>query len=175
MSPPAAMPLPRPGGSCSTAKQIDEAINATHAILRNIGIPMSASAVSRLVRQYERRVRPNRWSFVDYLVNRLQLSVEQRRQLECDPEYARVIGYSDPTGENAVNNVLRQTAVPSELPPGAAPPCERAQVADPAPRNHFASRATRFNTIDRREAEPWKATAPHDDKEKAGAVTPALS
>jgi hypothetical protein len=108
MSPPAAAPQTRPGGSCSTAKQIDEAINATHAILRNLGIHMSASAVSRLVRHYERRVRPNGWSFVDYLVNRVQLSAVQRRQLECDPEYARVISHVDPTGETAVNNVRRE-------------------------------------------------------------------
>jgi hypothetical protein len=41
-------------------------------------------------------------------------------------------------------------------------PGERAQAADPAPRNHFASRTTRFNTNARQEAEPRKATAQHE-------------
>jgi hypothetical protein len=36
----------------------------------------------------------------------VQLTAQQRRQALANPDIARVIAYTDPTGETAVNNVM---------------------------------------------------------------------
>ena len=111
MSPPAALlPTPRSGGTTSAEakSQTDQAITYAHAVIANCGVVMSPSKVSRLVRQFEARVMRNGWTFFQFLANAAQLSAEQHHQALCDPELARLIAYLDPTGETAVNNVLRE-------------------------------------------------------------------
>ncbi|WP_231969251.1 hypothetical protein [Mycobacterium sp. E735] len=110
MSPPPVITKPQSGGTTSAEarSQTQHAIRATHAILANLGVEMSPSRVSRIVRQYEARVMHNGWTFLDFLTNKLQLSAQQRRRMLADPEMARVTAYLDPTGETAVNHVLRQ-------------------------------------------------------------------
>ena len=85
----------------------DQLLRAAHLVLTNCGISMSHSKVCRLVHTFEHRVAGNGWSFFDYLANRIQLNAEKRRQLLHNPDVMRVIAYADPTGEQAVNNVLR--------------------------------------------------------------------
>lgn len=69
---------------------------------------MSPRKVSRLVRQFEKRVERNGWSFFEFFANAVQLSADQRRQALADPDIARVFRYPDPTGEEAARNVDRE-------------------------------------------------------------------
>lgn len=80
----------------------------THRLLGNCGIALSPSKVSKLVRRYIFQVERNGYSFADYLANTVRLTAEQRRAVLADPGLARVISYADPTGETAVNNVIRR-------------------------------------------------------------------
>ncbi len=68
---------------------------------------MSASKVARLVRQFQQRVEANGLPFDEFLCNAVVMDAEQRRRVLADPEIARVTKHSDPTGETAVNNVMR--------------------------------------------------------------------
>lgn len=96
-------PVLAPGGSTSA-----ENLNRhAHKLLTNCGVHMSPSKVSRLVRDFKRRVEQNGYPFEAFLVNSVQLSAEQRRKALANPDIARVIGYCDPTGETAVANVIR--------------------------------------------------------------------
>lgn len=110
MRPAAVQPHTGSGGSISAeaTSQTEQAIRVTHTILANCGIAMSPSKVSRLVRQFQARVAANGWTFLDFLANKVTLSIEQYRRILADPGMARVISYLDPTGETAVNNVLRR-------------------------------------------------------------------
>lgn len=94
-----------PGGDTSA----ETLINHAQRLLANCGIPMSSSKVSRLVRQFKRRVEGNGFPFEAFLINSIQLTSDQRRKALQHPDIARVISYSDVTGETAVNNVLRCT------------------------------------------------------------------
>lgn len=93
--------------SAEVKGQTQQAVNAAHAILDSCGLEMSPSKVSRLVRQFEARVERNGWSFFDFFTNAIQLSVDDRRRALSNPDVLRVIAYADPTGETAVNNVMR--------------------------------------------------------------------
>jgi hypothetical protein len=95
---------PRSGGSTSA----ESLVKAAHLVLDNCGISMSPSKVSRLVRTYQYRVAQNGFSFFQFLANAVQLSEEQKRAALLNPDIARAISYADPTGETAVNNVLRE-------------------------------------------------------------------
>jgi len=77
------------------------------SVLSGCGIAASRSKVSRIVRDYLRHVAGNGYPFEAFLVNALQLSAERRAALTNHPDWARVISYADPTGEQAVNQVLR--------------------------------------------------------------------
>lgn len=70
---------------------------------------MSPSKVSRMVREFKNRVEKNGFPFEAFLVNTVQLTEQQRRQVAANPDVARVISYADPTGETAVNNAMRRT------------------------------------------------------------------
>jgi hypothetical protein len=117
------MPKTRSGGftSAEATSQTQQAINAAHVILANCGVGMSPSKVSRLVRQFEARVARNGWTLFEFLTNAVQLSADQRRAALANPDVARVISYVDPTGETAVNNVLRQQDRPLQAGRGQAP------------------------------------------------------
>jgi len=83
-------------------------IKAAHLVLDNCGLSLTPAKVSRLVRDYERHVHANGFSFFVYLANSVQLTEDQRRRAMTNPDIARAISYADPTGESAVNNVMRR-------------------------------------------------------------------
>lgn len=93
-----------PAGGTTSAETL---IRHAHKLLRNCGVQMSPSKVSRLVRDFKRRVEQNGFPFEAFLVNAVQVTAEQRRALLADPAIARVISYADPTGERAVSNAMR--------------------------------------------------------------------
>jgi hypothetical protein len=103
MPSPAATAASGTGGTTSA----ERLIKAAHLVLDNCGIAMSPSKVSRIVRQYRRQVEDNGFGFFDYLANAVQLSDQQKRAALLNPDIARAISYADPTGETAVNNVMR--------------------------------------------------------------------
>lgn len=118
LSRPAAKLHPASGGSTSA----ENLVNHAHQLLANCGVEMSPSKVSRLVREYKRRVETNGFPFEAFLVNSVQLTAEQRRRALANPDIARAIGYADPTGEAAVNNVMRRPrANQVEFAPGTTP------------------------------------------------------
>ena len=80
-----------------------------YSVLASCGIAASRSKVSRIVRDYMRNVAGNGHPFGAYLLNTLQLTAQRRAALTNHPDWARVISYADPTGEQAVNNVRRGT------------------------------------------------------------------
>ena len=107
MSPPGAIAKCPAGGSTSAEKLIQ----AAHLILGNCGISLSASKVSRIVRSYQRDVARNGFGFFEFLANSVHLSELQKRGALLNPDVALVISYADPTGESAVNNVMRGNCV----------------------------------------------------------------
>jgi len=82
----------------------DHLIRETHAVFDRFGVQVSPGRVIKLVRTYVRRVQGDGVVFADYLA---QVAVgEHQRRLVAD-ELSRVTAYVDPTGESAVNNVVR--------------------------------------------------------------------
>lgn len=67
---------------------------------------MSPSKVARLIARFDRAVGRGR-SFHEFLTTEAHLPPAVIRKLLTHPEWHRVIAYHDPTGETAVNNVLR--------------------------------------------------------------------
>lgn len=106
-SPPTAIAVPRPDGSIRTASQTEVLIRDAHRVLGAAGVEMGPRKVARLVRRFESRVARNGWTFGEFLCNAVLLTAEQRRRALSNPDAAKVISYSDPTGEAAVNRVLR--------------------------------------------------------------------
>jgi hypothetical protein len=103
MPPPGLLAIPTSGGTTST----EALIKAAHLVLDNCGIQMGASKVSKLVRTYEHQVAPKGFPFFAYLTNAVQMSAEQQQRALLNSDIARAIAYADPTGETAVNNVMR--------------------------------------------------------------------
>ncbi len=82
----------------------DRLIRETHAVFDRSDVPVSPGRVIKLVRTYVRHVQGNGLAFADYLA---QIAVgEHQRRLVTD-ELRKVTAYVDPTGERAVNRVLR--------------------------------------------------------------------
>lgn len=81
----------------------DRLVAATHAVLDNCGFAAGASRVRRLVQRYERNAQG--YDFGGFIANSMAASSHQRAVLA--DELRRVVGYSDPTGEAAVNNITR--------------------------------------------------------------------
>jgi hypothetical protein len=107
MGPPGLLAAPRSGGTTSPSKS--ELISATRLILDNCGIAFSQNKIARLVLTFQRRApHGSGHAFFLYLANAVQLSADQQHAVLLNPDIARVIAYADPTGETAVNNVLRE-------------------------------------------------------------------
>ena len=94
------------GGTTSPLQ--NQMMNAARLILDNCGIHYSANRISRMVRRFID------WSptaggdaFFYFLANEVQMSDAQRRAALTNSDIARAISYVDPTGETAVNNVMR--------------------------------------------------------------------
>ncbi|OBI43068.1 hypothetical protein A5708_19300 [Mycobacterium colombiense] len=64
-----------------------------------------------MVRQFKKRVEANGFKFEAFLVNSALLTAEQRRNALLHPDIARVVSYSDITGETAVTNVNRERGI----------------------------------------------------------------
>lgn len=107
MSPPGLTAPPVFGGTTSPSKS--ELIGAARMILDACGIAFSQNRIVRLVLRFQDRApHASGHAFFLYLINAVQISAEQQRAALLNPDVARVIAYADPTGESAVNNVLRR-------------------------------------------------------------------
>jgi len=89
----------------SRPQSVERLTAETRAVLDRFGVRWSPSKTSRVVRAYVRQVRGNRPAFADYVAKQIELS-EQQRRVVAD-ELRKVTAYVDPTGESAVNNVVR--------------------------------------------------------------------
>jgi len=76
-------------------------------LLAACGVYRSRAWISRTVRDYMSSIAGAGFPFGAYLLNRVELNAEQRRAALNDPEFAYLLEYADPTGEQAVRNVLR--------------------------------------------------------------------
>lgn len=109
MSPPVAYATTATtAGSWNGGPDRDRLIKAAHAVLDSCGIEARPSKVRRLVQTFERRVSGNGFDFFHFLANQVQLSAAARRRALSDPDVAKAISWADPTGETAVNNVVRE-------------------------------------------------------------------
>lgn len=77
-------------------------------LLDACGVPARPSWVHRTVTNYLRFVQHTGFPFGAYLLNRVQMTSEQRRRAMSDPECHSFLSYSDPTGETAVRNAMRR-------------------------------------------------------------------
>ncbi len=86
---------------------VEELKVIARTVMWNCGIDFGPSKIHRLVCRFVNRVQGNGFDFFDFLANQVELTAEQRRSALNDPDVQRAISYSDPTGETAVNNVMR--------------------------------------------------------------------
>lgn len=110
MSTPTVLSIRR--NTCAEANQgqtasVETLTRDAGAVLNACGVELSRQRISTLVRRYKGGIEGRGFAFVDYLLNAVQLTAEQRRNALRHPAIARVIAYADPTGETAVNNVMR--------------------------------------------------------------------
>jgi len=79
-----------------------------NATLDASGYALGRSKVRRLVREFTGRVERNGFEFFEFFTNALLLDADTRRRALLNPDVARAISYTDPTGETAVGNVMRE-------------------------------------------------------------------
>ncbi len=91
-------------GNWDGGPQRDRLIAAAHAALSDRGVQMNWTKVRRMVQMYERQAQRYGFDFGDYLDT--QITMELQRRVVAD-ELHRATAYRDPTGEQAVNRVLR--------------------------------------------------------------------
>lgn len=101
-----------PGGTTEgrqalTGSQINLMITVAHKVMAESGVVIGPSKVSRIVRRFGQSIARHRMTFHEFLCNEANLTPAQRRTIVGHPEWQRVIAYLDPTGETAVNNVMR--------------------------------------------------------------------
>lgn len=92
------------GGTMSAEERYNRVANA---ILDATGYALGRSKVRRIVREFTARVERNGFAFFEFFSNALLLDADTRRRALLDPDVARTISYADPTGEDAVRNVMR--------------------------------------------------------------------
>ena len=112
MGPPAALAVTQPGGFTTgrkalTGSQIEAMSRAAHGALDSSGVSIGPAKIARLVRRFSKEMARNGATFHEFLSGHIRLTTEQRYRLLRNPEWSRVIAYADPTGESAVNNVMR--------------------------------------------------------------------
>lgn len=94
---------PRIGGTASPST--DELVNAGCQIVEFYHICMSINRVTRLVIKFKKRApHGDRGLFFAFLAAEIELTEQQKQRARRDPNLAKVIGYSDHTGENAAWN-----------------------------------------------------------------------
>jgi len=91
-------------GNWNGGPQRDRLIAAAHTALSDRGVQMSWTKVRRMVQMYERQAQRYGYDFGRYLDT--QVASEMQRRVVAD-ELRKVTAYLDPTGEAAVNRVLR--------------------------------------------------------------------
>lgn len=107
----AAAPQTSGGTTCAEAigqTETERLVRIASAVLNETGYQMGANKIARLARRFQARVAGNGWSFFEFFANAIRLDVDRRRDLMNNPDFVRVIGYADPTGETAVAHVMRQ-------------------------------------------------------------------
>ena len=92
-------------GNWNGGPQRDRLIVVAHAVLSKCGVQMSRSRVRRTVQMYERQAQRYGFDFGRYLDTQVAMSEMQRRVVA--DELRKVTSYVDPTGEAAVNRVMR--------------------------------------------------------------------
>ncbi len=92
-------------GNWDGGPQRDRPITAAHAVLSNCGVELSFTKVRRMVQNYERRAQRYGFDFGKFIANQVVMSEHQRRVVA--DELRKVTAHVDPTGEAAVNRVLR--------------------------------------------------------------------
>jgi hypothetical protein len=92
-------------GNWDGGPQRDRLITAAHAVLSNCGVELSFTKVRRMVQNYERRAQRYGFDFGKFIANQVVMSEHQRRVVA--DELRKVTAHVDPTGEAAVNRVLR--------------------------------------------------------------------
>jgi len=92
-------------GNWDGGPQRDRLIAAAHTVLSNCGVQMSWTKVRRTVQMYERQAQRYGYDFGRFIAQQVEMSELQRR-VAAD-ELRKVTAYVDPTGESAVNNVVR--------------------------------------------------------------------
>jgi len=108
MSPPGLRATPRaPGGTTSPGSH-ELAVRAAHKALRDCGVEILPCKVNRILRGFEKRARREGVTFHEFLSGAAGLTPGQRRRIAADPDLQRVIAYTDPTGETAVDNILKR-------------------------------------------------------------------
>lgn len=95
-----------PGGTTSPGRH-EQAVRAAHKALSTCGVIISPARVNRILRGFEKRARRDGISFHEFLCGEADLTPLQRHRLAGNPDLALAISYADPTGETAVNNVMR--------------------------------------------------------------------
>jgi hypothetical protein len=109
MSPGAALAAPStPGCNSEPRDQIERYIRVAVATLDATGFPMGVRRMHTLVHRYVEQVAHNGWTFFEFFTNACRFDADQRRRALLNPDVARAISYADPTGETAVNRVMRE-------------------------------------------------------------------
>lgn len=86
-----------------------ELVNAARTVTTCLGLSLSENKIVRLALRFKDKApHGSKLLFFQFLCSAVDLSSGQKRAALANPEIARVIGYADPTGETAVNNILRQ-------------------------------------------------------------------
>lgn len=107
MSPPTSGAIQAtPAGTTRSGDERNRLIAATAVIVENCGLEMSPRRIHRLVQTFQDRAERNGFAFFDFLANTVQLDAAGRRKAMANPDIARAISYADPTGEQAVANVM---------------------------------------------------------------------
>lgn len=78
----------------------------TRALLEACGCSRGGNWISRTVRDY--LAAPIRVPFGMFVTAALQLSEQQRQRLAARDDLRYLMSYSDPTGETAIRNVMRE-------------------------------------------------------------------
>lgn len=113
MRPPTS-PIP-PGGTTTgrqalTGVQLEMMLRAAHTALAQCGIDITPMKVNRIVRNFAKALARTGKTFHEFLCDEANATDAQRHLLLLNPEWAKVIAYTDPTGEKAVNNVMHSAS-----------------------------------------------------------------
>jgi hypothetical protein len=93
----------------TTSPSIPELVNAGRVIVDHFHISFTTNRLLRLAIKFkERAPQADKFLFFEFLASAIDLSDRQKQAALSSPDIARVLGYADPTGEQAVNNVLHE-------------------------------------------------------------------